>query len=175
MKKSQSAKAATKPLEDAMFVGKEAFDVFLKAGSEAAAKGYEQALGLTREQVAKANSAFMKGYEDAQGFGKENVDAFVQASTIFAKGAEQISKQMMALTQSSMQSSVSTAKAMLGCKTLRDVIDLQTGFAKSSFDSLMAESAKLSELSMKVTNDAIAPIQARVTVAVEKLAKPVAA
>lgn len=175
MKKSQSAKAAAKPFEDAVVVGKEAFGVFLKAGGEAAAKGYEQALGLTREQFAKTNSAFLKGYEDAQGFGKENVDALVQASTIFAKGAEQISKQMMALTQNSMQSSVVTAKALLGCKTLRDVIDLQTDYARSSFDSLMAEGAKLSELSMKVTNEAIAPIQARVTVAVEKLAKPIAA
>jgi len=158
---------------DAVNVGKQNLDVFLKAFTDA--KGYEQAVEMTREQVAKANTVFLKGYEDAQGFGKGNVDAFVQASTIFANGAEQISKQVMALTQNSMQSSVVTAKALLGCKTLRDVIDLHADYTRSSFDALVAEGTKLSELSLKVTNDAIAPIQARVTVAVEKLTKPIAA
>jgi phasin family protein len=175
MKKTYTSKAAAKPFEEAVQAGKQTFDAFVKAGNEAAAKGYEQAVQMTQEQVAKANSAFIKGCEDIQGFGKENVEAFVQASTIFAKGAEQISKQVMALTQSSMQSSVSTAKALMGCKTLRDVIDLQADFARSNFDSLVAEGTKLSEMSFKVTNDAIAPIQARVNLAVEKLTKPIAA
>lgn len=175
MKKSQSAKSAKKPFDSAAFAGKQTLDQFFKAGSDAAAKGYEQAVELTRENVAKANSAFLKGYADAQGFGKGNVDAFVQAGTIFAKGAEQISKQVAALTQNSVQSSVVTAKALMGCKTLRDVIDLQADFARSSFDAFVAEGTKISELSVKVTNDAVAPIQARVTLAVEKLTKPVAA
>jgi phasin family protein len=175
MRKSYGSKAAAKPFEDAVQAGKQTFDALVKAGNEAAAKSYEQAVQITQEQVAKANSAFIKGYEDMQGFGKENVEAFVQASTILAKGAEQISKQVMALTQSSMQNSVSTAKALMGCKTLRDVIDLQTDFARSNFDALVAEGTKLSELSFKLTNEAIAPIQARLNVAVEKLTKPVAA
>ena len=68
-----------------------------------------------------------------------------------------------------------TAKALMGCKTLRDVIDLQADFARSNFDALVAEGTKLSETSFKLTNEAIAPIQARVTVAVEKLTKPIAA
>ena len=82
---------------------------------------------------------------------------------------------MLALTQNSMQSSVGAAKAMMGCKTLREVIDLNADFARSNFDALVAEGAKLSEMSMQVANEAIAPIQARVNVAVEKLAKPIAA
>jgi len=172
--KKTSAKATAKPFENVNFAGKATYDALMKAGNQAAAKGYEQAVQMTQENVAKANSAFIKGYEDIQGFGKGNVDALVLAGTVFAKGAEQISKQLMALTQSSMQSSVVTAKALMGCKTLRDVIDLQADFARSNFDTLVAEGAKLSEISLKVTNEAIAPIQARVNVAVEKLTKPVA-
>jgi hypothetical protein len=40
---------------------------------------------------------------------------------------------------------------------------------------MVAEGTKLGEMSFKVANDAIAPIQARVNVAVEKMAKPIAA
>ena len=175
MKKSQTAKAAAQPLEEAVVVGKQALDAMVKAGTEACTKGYEQAVQMTQDHVTKANSAFVKGYEDIQGLSKETIDAFVQASTIWAKGAETISKQVMALTQNSMQSSVVTAKAILGCKTLRDVIDLQADYTRSNFDTLVAEGTKLSEMSFKVANDAIAPIQARVSEAVEKLTKPVAA
>ena len=59
----------------------------MKSGTEAAQKSYEQAVQMTQEHVTKANSAFVKGYEDIQGFGKQNIDAFVAAGTIFAKGA----------------------------------------------------------------------------------------
>ncbi len=166
---------AAKPFEDAVAVSKETLDMFVKSGTEAAQKGYEQAVQMTQEHVTKANSAFIKGYEDIQGFGKQNLDALVTAGTIWAKGAEAISKQVMALTQNSMQSTVGAAKAMLACKTLREVIDLNADFARSNFDALVAEGTKLSEMSFQVANDAIAPIQARVNVAVEKLAKPLAA
>jgi phasin family protein len=168
------AKSAN-PFEGAVETGKETFDLFVKTGTEAAQKGYEQAVQMTQDQVAKANSAFIKGYEDIQGFSKENISALVEAGTIFAKGAEAISKQVMALTQSSMQSSVGAAKAMLGCKTLREAIDLQADYARSNFDAMVAEGTKLGEMSFKVATDAIAPIQARVNLAVEKMAKPIAA
>lgn len=171
MKKSQNAKAAAKPFEDAVEVSKATLDAFVKVGTEAASKSYEQAVELTREQVGKASNAFIKGYGDIQGLGKGNLDAVVEAGTLWAKGAEQIGKQVMALTQNSMQSSVVTAKALLGCKTLREVMDLQADYTRSNIDALVNEGTKLSELSFKVANDAIAPIQARVSETVEKLTK----
>lgn len=171
MKKFQKAKTAAKPFEDAVGVSKATIDALVKVGTEAASKSYEQAVELTREQVGKASSAFIRGFGDIQGLGKGNVDAVVEAGTVWAKGAEQIGKQVMALTQNSMQSSVVTAKALLGCKTLREVMDLQADFARSNFDALVNEGTKLSELSFKVANEAIAPIQARMSETVEKLTK----
>jgi hypothetical protein len=58
---------------------------------------------------------------------------------------------------------------------VREVIDLQTEFSRSRFDELVAESAKLTELSMTLANDALEPIQLRLNATVEKLMKPVAA
>jgi phasin family protein len=171
MKKSQSGKPTAKQFDDAVQVSKATIDAFVKVGTEAASKGYEQAVELTREHVGKASTAFIKGYGDIQGLGKGNMDAVVEAGTVWAKGAEQIGKQVMALTQNSMQSSVVTAKALMGCKTLREVLDLQAGFARSNFDALVNEGTKLGELSMKVANETIAPIQARVSATVEKLTK----
>lgn len=56
----------------------------------------------------------------------------------------------------------------------KQALEIQNEAAKTSFDKLMAEGNKITELSIKVANEAIEPIQARVNVAVEKLIKPAA-
>ena len=92
-----------------------------------------------------------------------------------AKGFETLGKTWMSFTQETMESGAQVAKALLGAKTLREAVDLQTDFAKTSFDKFVGESTKLSEMSVKVANEAFEPINARLNVAVEKLMKPVAA
>ena len=141
----------------------------------AASKSYEQAVALVQEQVEKASSGMFQGYDDVATLGKDNIDAYVQSSTLFAKGVEAMSKELMNFAQFSVDTSVANAKALFGAKTVRELIDLQSDFSRSGFDSLVAESAKLTELSMSVANETIEPIQARLNANVEKLMKPLAA
>ena len=115
-----------------------------------------------------------KGYEDFAAFGKANLEAFVQANTLFAKGIEELSKEVVSLAQSSLESSTAATKAIFAAKTLKDVIELQTDFAKTSFEKLVANSTKLGELTVKLATDSAAPIGARVTAASEKALKPAA-
>lgn len=134
----------------------------------------EHAMQSTKENVEKASQAFFKGYDQLATLGKDNVDAVVKSGTIMAKGFEEMGRALMALTQANMEQAVAVAKASLTCTTLKQVVDLHSDYARTSFDKLMSEGNKLSELSIKVANEAVAPIQARVNVAVEKFAKPAA-
>jgi phasin family protein len=154
---------------------KDTFEDVAAKSTDFVQKGYDQALGATREQLEKASVSAFKAYEEFSKFQKDNYDAYLAASTIFAKGAENVGKAWMSLTQEAMENAAQTAKALLGAKTLREAVDLQSDFAKSSFDKIVAEGTKLSELSVKVANEAFAPLNARVNVAVEKMLKPVAA
>jgi phasin family protein len=154
---------------------KDALEGFSARGAEYAQQGYDQLLGATREQIEKASTAAFKAYEELSKFQKDNYEAYVAASTILAKGVENVSKAWVALTQETFENSAQTAKALLGAKTLREAIDLQNDWAKSNFDKLVAESTKLSEMTVKVTNEALAPINSRINVAVERMLKPVAA
>jgi len=113
-----------------------------------------------------------KGYEDFAAFGKANLEAFVQANTLFAKGIESLSKEVVSLAQSSLESSTAATKAMFAAKTLKDVVELQADFAKTSFEKLVANSTKLGEMTVKLATDSAAPIGARVTAASEKALKP---
>ena len=166
---------AMESVEAAVAASQETIDTVMKAGTQAATKGYEQAIAIAQEQVEQASENLFQRYEEVASLGKGNVDACVLSTTVFAKGVETMSKELMSIAQSAVEANVATAKALFGAKTVREMIDLQTEFSRSRFDSLVAESAKLTELSMALANDAIEPIQLRMNVTVEKLMKPIAA
>jgi len=166
---------APKPAETAATAGKDATDRYLRAGVDAAQKSVAQAVQLTKEQVEKASTAFFKGYDELSVYSKGNVEAVVQAGSIYARGLEDLGKILMAISQSHLEASVAAAKAVLGCTSLRQMVDLQTGLARSNFDKLVADGNKLSEVSLKVANEALEPLQARVNAAVGKFIKPAAA
>jgi phasin family protein len=165
---------AHKTSETARFPGKDTVDSLMKAGVDATQMGIEQAVQLARDNVEKASTAFFKGYDEFSVMSKGNVEAVVKASSIYARGLEDLSKTVMAMTQSQLEASVAAAKAVLGCTSLRQMVDLQTDLARSNFDKFVADGSKLSEISLKVANEALEPIQARVNVAVEKFTKPAA-
>ena len=129
----------------------------------------------TREQIEKASQNAYKSFEEISKLQKDNWDAVVASSQIWAKGAEVIGKAWMGLAQETLENAATAAKAMVGVKTLREAVDLQADFAKGNFDKFVAESTKLSETVVKVANDAMEPITARVNVSVEKIFKPIAA
>ncbi|MCG8358338.1 MAG: phasin family protein [Kiloniellales bacterium] len=174
-KTTTAANDALKPVEAAVAAGKETVEKAMKAGTEAATKNYEKVLAMTQEQVEKASAAAFQGYDDMTALNKETMDAVVQSGNIVAKGYEAIGKELMAFTQISIEANVAATQAIFGAKNIREVIDLQTQYTRESFDKAMAESAKLSEMSVKLAKDAIEPIQSRVNVTVEKMMKPLAA
>jgi len=163
------------PAESAAAAHQETFETVVKAGTQAASKGYEQMIAITQEQVEKASETIFKRYDDAASLGQDNVDAYVKCGTVFAQGVESLGKELMSFAQISIEANVANAKALFGATTLREVIDLQTDFQRTRFDSLIAESAKLTELSMALANETFEPIQVRFNANVEKFFTPLAA
>ncbi|KAA0580722.1 phasin family protein [Azospirillum sp. Sh1] len=158
---SDQIAAVTKSVEDAIATAKQNLEGLVKA---------------QQEQMEKASAQVMKGYEELTALTKGNVDAFVQSGTVVAKGAEEAGKQVAAFTQSSLEKGVSNAKSMLAVKTIQELVELQKAYTKASLDALMSESTKLQELTVKVANEALAPLSARVNATVEVLSKkPIAA
>ena len=146
----------------------------VKASTDAAAKGYDKAVAISKDQVeaaVKAQTVAYKGYEDALAFSKENVEAMVKAGNIFAKGMQDLSKAVISLAQSAVEEHISASKALLSAKTVREFIDLQTEAAKSGVDKAVHEATRLSEQSVKLVEESLHPISERVHLAVDKLAK----
>lgn len=144
-------------------------------GAEAAYKNYERLFAATREQAEKASASAFKTCEDLSKFSKENLDACVAAGTTVAKGFGLISSAWMNLTQETFEAYVQVAQGLLSARTLREAVDVQTDFANTTFGKLVAEGTKVSEISVKLANEAALPINARVNATIEQLLKPLAA
>ena len=174
-KTTGSAKLAFDGVEAVAAKQKETIEAAVKAGTDAMGKGYEQAYSMTKEQIEKANEMAFKSYDEMADFGKGTIDAVVASTNIFAKGTEVFGKELAAFAQASVESNMATAKKLFTAKNPQEVLDLQGKWAKESFDTLLSETTKLQDLSVKIANESSAPISARVNAAVEKMAKPIAA
>jgi phasin family protein len=120
-----------------------------------------------QEGVVKA----MKTAEDLVAFSQGNLEAIVKSGQIWATGVQDLSKHLAAAAQASLDESMSAFKALTSVKSLKDVFELQSSLARAAVEKSLAESGKLTDASFKLTEQALAPITARVTVAVEKFAK----
>lgn len=139
----------------------------LKDGMAKAAAGFEKTQAKVKESMEKA----MKTAEEVVAFGQGNLEAYIKSGQILAAGMQDMQKKMAASAQISFEETVSTMKALTSCKSLKDAFELQASFARAAMEKTMAESGKLTDASFKLTEQALAPITARVTVAVEKFSK----
>jgi phasin family protein len=109
----------------------------------------------------------MKTAEQVAHFSQGNVEAFVKSSQIMATGLQDLSKLMAANAKASMDETMSVFKAFTSVKSLKEAFDLQTSFARTSMEKAVSESGKITEHSLKLAEQALAPLSARVNAAVE--------
>ena len=166
---SMKPKATETPMitDETATKGIEATVSSLKEGMTKAAAGFTETQAKMKEGMEKA----MKTAEEFVAFGQGNLEALLKSGQIWAAGMQDLSKQVAASAQASFDETMSTFKAMTSVRSLKDAMDLQASLARSTMEKTLAESGKLTDASFKLTEQAIAPLTARVTLAVEKFSK----
>jgi len=139
----------------------------LKAGMAEAAAGLSQTQAKVKENMDKV----MKTAEELFAFGQGNVEALVKSGQIWATGMQDIGKQVAATAQASFDDTMSTLKAFSSVKSVKDAFELQASLARATFEKTLAESGRLTDASFRLTEQTLAPLTARVSLAVEKFAK----
>ena len=120
----------------------------------------------------QARSALEKGtkmIEEFNDFTKGNVEAFVAAGRAAAKGAETIGQNAADFSRRSFEETTKAFKTLTAAKSPAEFFKLQNEFAKTQFDSLIAEASKASETFVKIFGDVSEPISSRVSLAADKI------
>jgi phasin family protein len=100
---------------------------------------------------------------------KKNLEAVVASVTAATKGAEALGAQAMAYSKKAMEDQVAAAKSLSGAKSVQEVVELQTAFAKSAMEAYIAQMNKASETVAASVKECFLPINERVTALVEKI------
>ncbi|MBS0562566.1 MAG: phasin family protein [Proteobacteria bacterium] len=170
-KATKVSEAVTTASEEAATAAVQGIDktvATLKDGMTKAAENFEKTQAKVKEGMEKA----MKTAEEMVTFGQGNLEAVMKSSQILAAGVQEMQKKFAAQAQASFEETVSTMKALTSVKSVKDAFDLQAGLARSAMERSIAEGGKLTDASFKLTEQVMAPLTARVTLAVEKFAKP---
>jgi phasin family protein len=106
-------------------------------------------------------------------FGQGSLEAIIKSQQIWTAGMQDIAKTVAEATQARMTHSIAAFKALAGVKSLPEAMELQSNYARELLDSMMTESGKLSAASMKLAEESMAPLKARMSLAAETF-KPIA-
>lgn len=126
------------------------------------------------DMQSKAQAAYDKGtgmVAEMTELAKGHVEAVVESSKIMASGMQDLGKTYAEEAKSAYETLTADIKEMAAIKSPTDLFQLQGKIMRRNFDAMVATSTKGSESAMKLANDVIAPLSARVTLAVEKLSK----
>ncbi|HEY1750971.1 MAG TPA: TIGR01841 family phasin [Caulobacteraceae bacterium] len=141
-----------------------------------AANGAENLKATVDQFTTAGNQAFKEGIEkslsalgEANAQSKKNMEAVVASVTAATKGAEALGAQAMAYSKQAIEHQVAAAKSLSGAKSVQEVVELQTAYAKSAFEAYVAQLTKASETVSASVKECFQPINERVTAFVEKV------
>lgn len=136
----------------------------------------ETAKATVEQFTTAGNQAFKDGVEkslaalnEVNSYSKQNLEAVVASVTAAAKGAEALGAQAMAYSKKMIEDQTAAAKSLAAAKSVQEVVELQTAFAKTSLEAYMAEMTKMGETVAASMKDSMKPLNERVTATVEKL------
>ncbi|WP_313574163.1 TIGR01841 family phasin [Brevundimonas sp.] len=100
--------------------------------------------------------------------GKKNLEAVVESAAAAQKGAEALSQQAVAYGKKSWEDGVAAAQSFSQARSVQELFELQTNWAKSAAEAYLAEFGKATETMTASVKDSFKPINERVSAAVEQ-------
>lgn len=166
------AKPAIKPAVKAIKTGVKTMNTQTRKAAETGFAAAEQIKTVVTEANERAKTAMEKNakiIEELAELGRGNVEAFVASSKVAAKGVETMSQDAANYSRKSFETATAAFKSFTDVKSATDFFKLQGDFARSAFDSAVAESARVSENVLKLAGDVAEPLTSRYAVAADRV------
>ena len=125
--------------------------------------------------MSKSKNQFEQLTSEGANIGREGFEAMMKSSSIFAKRLEEIVRTSMALAQSAAEKQTEVLKQVMAAKSPNEFAEIQNKAAQQSYDELMANATKLSEMSVRAMTECAEPINNQINKAVQKASQAMAA
>jgi phasin family protein len=99
---------------------------------------------------------------------RANVEAVVEAGRVASEGARTIGQNVVAKQRDSFEQAADAIRSLAEAKSPTEYLQLQSDFARASFDRAVAESSKLTESLVKLAGEAFQPLSNRASANAER-------
>ena len=117
------------------------------------------------QELAKKSQKVAEEFAD---LARANVEAIVEASRVAAEGARSIGQNVAASSRDGVEQAADAIRSLAEAKSPTEYLQLQSEFARASFDRAVAESSKLTESLVKLAGEAFQPLSNRATANAER-------
>ena len=97
--------------------------------------------------------------EDMQQYGKEHLDTVVASATTVQNGIQAIASAYGDYTKKSFEDTKSFVEKLSGVKSIDKAIEVQTEYAKSTYETFVAESQKIAGLYTDLAKQTFKPLE----------------
>jgi phasin family protein len=99
---------------------------------------------------------------------RANVEAMVEAGRVAAEGARSIGQDVVASSRDGVEQTAEAIRSLAEAKSPTEYLQLQSDFARASFDRTVAETSKLTESLVKLAGEAFQPLSNRAAANAER-------
>ncbi len=90
----------------------------------------------------------------------ENMNAIMKSSQAWSESFTELSKTFASMAQAHMEANLSVMKALTNSKSMQEVLNIQTDYAKKTADSAISDSKKIVDSTDKMAHENIASMKA---------------
>ncbi len=123
-------------------------------GEDVLTNGFEQAFGA---------------YGDVTEFSKENYQALVECSNAAKAGLEELQGEALAFSKQALEESASVAEAAIKARSIQELVEIQSNFAKTAFESYVGQMSKIAGMFSETSRVALDPLNSRVSDVMNKV------
>ena len=132
-----------------------------RAATKSATEAFETFTATSSESVRENMDRGLAALSEVSSFGKQNMEAWLASASAAQKGFEALSARTVAFQKAALESHVAAAKSLMTSKSVQEYVEKQNDYAKTSFETYVAELTTVSDLVAGVTKETLQPINER--------------
>jgi phasin family protein len=140
-------------------------DVF-RRGAETARDSLQSGLNTATQTFQRVTDQFTKvlGYSGPQAEelarrSSQNLQAVTQASTVLARGAQEVSQEVFGLIQDRLQKNLDAVSRIAGVRSVQDFVAVQSDLARDTLQQVIETNKRIAEVSLRTADEAARAIQ----------------